>query len=244
MILVVALSATTAGAGVILNTLDAIGADGTGWSGGLDGSFSATGGNTDQVTLSAGGRTVWRGERDMWQLRGNMEYQETSSRESARSVVGHLRQNHSLVGTLHSVAFAQIQHNPFQRLQSRWLFGAGGRWDVLDDQQGSLSLGATHMVEIERIEDEQGRDTDQRLSAFLFASRRLSPSLKLSAVGFIQPLWSDLDDRRAMGNLALEVSLTETVSLKVGGALEYDSHPPAGVDTKDWQTTTGLGVRF
>jgi len=242
--LVLLLIAVPAFAGVILNTLDGVGDDATGWSGGLDGSFSASGGNTDRVTLSGGGRAVWSGERDVWRLQGKMEYQETSSVESARSVVGHLRQNHHLVGRLHTVTFAQIQHNPFQRLQSRWLFGAGGRIDVLDDDLGSLSLGATHMMEIERIEDEDGRDTDQRLSAFLFASRRLSPTVNLSAVGFIQPLWSDFSDRRAMGNLSMDVSLTGSLVLRVGGSVEYDSSPPTGVDSTDWKTSTGLGVRF
>jgi hypothetical protein len=38
--------------------------------------------------------------------------------------------------------------------------------------------------------------------------------------------------------------LTGSLSLNVGGSLEYDSNPPEGVDTTDWKTTTGLSVKF
>ncbi len=244
VVIALLLAAVPACAGVILNTLGDADPEGTGWSGGLDGSFSAAGGNTDRITLGTGGRVIWNREASVWRLQGDAEYQETNAVESARSVVGHLRHNHGLAGSVHSIAFVQLQHNPFQRLQSRWLTGLGARWDVLDDEHGSLSVGATHMVEIERIEDEPDSDTDQRLSAFLHVSRKLTEATSVSGVGFIQPLWSDFADRRAMGNISLNVALTDALVLRVGGAVEYDSAPPEGVETTDWKTTTGLGVRF
>lgn len=238
------LSSVPGSAGVILNTLSGTGNQEPGWNGGVEGSFAASGGNSDRMTLSGGGRMVWQGENDVWRIQGQAERAESHSEEIARSVVGHLRQNHRLTGPMHSVAFVQIQHNPFQRLESRWLIGAGGRWDIYDDERGRLSLGATHMIEVERIDGMTGRETEQRLSAFLFVGRQLTEDAKLSGVCFFQPLWSAFEDRRAMANLDLDVSLTGSLSLLVGGSVEYDSDPPADVDTTDWKTTTGLGVRF
>jgi putative salt-induced outer membrane protein YdiY len=235
---------STAEAGIILNTLDALGEGRPGWSGGLDAGFSASGGNTEVVSLRAGGRLLRRTEDDVWRLQGSAERSETGGVESARAVVGHLRQNHHLGGPLYSIAFAQVQHNPFQRLRSRWLFGAGGRWDLSTDARGAVSVGATHMVERERIRDEQGATTDQRLSAFLRLGRSLREGVTLDLVGFYQPLWSDFADARAMGIATLRVELTGSLSLQVGGNLDYDARPPAGVGKTDWQTTTGLGVRF
>lgn len=237
-------AAPAARGGVILNTLEGAAAAAPGWSGGLEGSFEATGGNTDVVTLGGGGRMIRRGARDVWRLQGKLERSEADGVETARAVVGHLRHNHRLGGPLHSVAFVQIQHNPFQRLKSRWLTGLGARWDLRDDAHGRLAVGATHMVEVERIEDVAGSDTDHRLSAFLHASRPLSATTRLTAVGFLQPLWRDFSDRRAMGELTLEVALSGSLTLKTGGSVEYDARPPAGVDTTDWRTFTGLGFSF
>lgn len=237
--------AAPAAAGVILDTLAGSGPAEPGWSGALEGGFEATGGNTELWTLNAGGRVLHRGGRDLWRLQGQIERTETDGVESSRAVVGHLRHNHALAGSaLHSIGFVQIQHNPFQRLESRWLTGAGLRWDLRADDDGRLSLGATHMVEVERIEGVDGSDTDHRLSAFLHVGRRLSPTAKLTGVVFVQPLWRDFSDRRAMGKLTLEVSLTESLTLQVGGNVEYDARPPAGVETTDWRTVTGLGMSF
>lgn len=236
--------AAPATAGVILDTLAGSGLAEPGWSGALEGGFEATGGNTDLWSLSAGGRVLHRAERDLWRLQGRIERSETDGVETSRAVVGHLRHNHALGTDLHTVAFVQIQHNPFQRLKSRWLTGAGLRWDLRADDDGRLAVGATHMVEVERIEDIRGSDTDHRLSAFLHVGRRLSPTATLSGVFFVQPLWRDFSDRRAMGRLTLEVTLTASLTLQVGGNVEYDARPPAGVETTDWRTVTGLGFAF
>jgi len=237
-------AAAPAAAGVILDTLAGSGLAEPGWSGAVEGGFEATGGNTELWSLNAGGRVLRRGDRDLWRLQGQIERTETDGMESSRAVVGHLRHNHALGSGLHSIGFVQIQHNPFQRLRSRWLTGAGLRWDLRADDDGRLAVGATHMVEVERIEDVAGSDTDHRLSAFLHVGRRLSPTAKLTGVFFVQPLWRDLSDRRAMGKLALEVALSDALTLTVGGNVEYDARPPAGVDTTDWRTLTGLGVAF
>ncbi len=238
------LTAAPALAGVILNTVSGSGSPTPGWTGGLSGSFDASGGNSERMTLSGGGRIVWSDDNDVWRLQGQMERAESQSQEIARSVVGHLRQNHQLTGSLFSVTFVQLQHNPFQRLQSRWLFGAGGRWDIFDDEFGKFSVGVTHMLELERIDGVSGQETDHRLSAFVVVSRKVSDNSKLTGVSFVQPKWSEFSDRRAMGRLSLDVSLTGSLSLNVGGSLEYDSNPPEGVDTTDWKTTTGLSVKF
>jgi putative salt-induced outer membrane protein YdiY len=236
--------AVAAHAGVILNTLEEVDYDRPGWAGGLDGSFSASGGNSEVTALQAGGRIVWRGASDVWRLQGSAARTESDGAETGRAVVGHLRQNHRLGGALHSILFAQLQHNPFQRLESRWLLGAGGRWDVFANEGGSVSMGATHMVEIERIDAVAGSTTDQRLSAFLRVGRTLREGVMLDLVGFYQPLWKDFADARAMGIVNLRIDLTGALSLRVGGNLDYDARPPAGVEKTDWQTTTGLGIRF
>ena len=122
--------------------------------------------------------------------------------------------------------------------------GLGSRWDLKDNDSGIVSIGATHMVEIERIRGESTSETDQRLSAFLRIGRALNEHVNLDVATFFQPLWSDFSDRRAMAKATLVVSLTGSLSLRIGGGVDYDTRPPAGVETTDWRTSTGLGLKF
>lgn len=58
------LPAVPAAGGTILNTLQGYDDDVAGWSGGVDGLFSGSGGNTERILVSAGARLQWRGGAD------------------------------------------------------------------------------------------------------------------------------------------------------------------------------------
>ena len=231
-------------ASVILNTLDGYKANDPGWSGNLNGIFSGSGGNTERIAFSTGGRVQWQGAKHRYRLQATGGYQENDGVETEREVVVHLRHNRELGGRWSTVSFVQVQHNPFQRLKSRWLLGFGPRYDFKRDDQGLVAVGLTPMLEIEKLEDESGRLSRGRLSMFLHVARRLSANTKLDMVAFWQPLFSDASISRTVANLTLTVEITGTVDLKIGGAMEDNARPPAGVDRLDWSTFTGLGVSF
>ena len=244
LILGVLAAALPAPGGTILNTLQAANDGGPGWSGTLDGLYSGSGGNTERIIFSAGGRVQWRGDADRVRLQVSGGYEESAEQVTARNMVAHLRHNHDLDADWATILFVQVQANPFQRLKSRWLTGAGLRRDLVDDEAGLVALGATPMLEVERVEGETGHTARGRLSMFLHVARRLSDSAKLDLVGFWQPLFSDFSDARSVGNLALKVDVTGSVDLKVGLAVEDDARPPAGVKRTDWGTFAGFGVEF
>ena len=231
-------------AGVILNTLQGYDDNEPGWSGRLDGLFSGSGGNTERIAFETGGRVQWQRERHRYRLQVSGSYQESNGVETARNVVIHLRHNREFSGRWSTVSFGQVQHNPFQRLRSRWLIGFGPRYDLASDDRGTVAVGATPMLEIERLEDEVGYVTRGRMSIFLHTNRRLGDHAKLDVVAFWQPLFSDVSASRTVGNLTLTLEVTGEVDLKVGAAVEDNARPPLGVERTDWSTFTGLGVRF
>jgi len=231
-------------ASVILNTLQGYDEQEVGWSGRLDGLFAGSGGNTERISAEAGGRIQYRGGRHRWRLQISGGYQESNGTETARNAVVHLRHNRLLVGRWSLVTFAQVQHNPFQRLRSRWLLGAGPRLDVLRDDRGVLGLGAVPMLESERLEGATGHLARGRMSVFLHLARRLGAATRLDAVAFWQPLFSDVSVARTVANLTLAIEMTGAVDLKVGAAVEDNAQPPQGVARTDWSTFTGLAVRF
>ncbi len=229
---------------VILNTLEGTETTEPGWSGRLDGLLSGSGGNTESFLVETGGRVQWQGERNRFRLQVTGGYQESDNIETARNEVVHLRHNRELSGPWSTVSFLQVQHNPFQRLDSRWLAGVGPRYDITRDDNGVLALGAIPMLEVERRKGEEGHVSRGRLSVFLHVARRLSSNTKLEAVAFWQPLFSDVSASRTVGNLTLSVEVSGEVDLKVGVAIEDNARPPVGVERTDWSTFTGLGMSF
>ena len=241
--LLTALSPTARG-GVILNTLQGYDDGHEGWSGGLDGLYSGSGGNTERILFGAGGRVQWREGKDRWRLQVSGTYEESARQVTARNGVAHVRHNHDLVPAWTSIAFVQVQHNPFQRLASRWLVGAGARWNIAEDEKSRVGLGMTPMLEIERIEGWDGHQTRGRMSVYLHVAWELSKTTRCDLVYFWQPLFSDISDVRTVGNVTLAVKVNGHMDLKVGAAVEYNARPAPGVENTDWSTFVGLGWDF
>lgn len=228
----------------IINTLRGFSRDEPGWSGSLAGSFGASGGNTRESTFEGSGRVQWRGEVNTWRLIGSGRRTTSRGEETARSLLGHLRHNYRLSGKWSTVAFLQAQKNPFQRLDSRYLAGVGGRWDTVHEEGLALALGASHMYEQEKIRDEAGEAHAQRLSTFATFEATLREGVILDVLLFYQPRWSDFGDWRVFGEAGLEIELTGSLSLFTGYQIQHDSRPPAGVEQTDWNTKTGFKFSF
>lgn len=243
-LLLAMVTAMPAQATVILNTLHWSASDRPGWSGRVEGLFSGSGGNTERINFEAGGRLQWLRERGRYRLLVSGGYEESKRVPTARNIVVHLRHNHELSGSWSTVSFAQVLNNRFQRVASRWLLGFGPRYDFVRDQESVVALGATPMLEVERLTAADGHTARGRLSVFLHLVRRLSANAKLDAVAFWQPLFSDFSASRAVGNLALTVAISGEVDLKFGASVEDNARAPAGVERTDWSTFTGLGVKF
>ncbi|PID81935.1 hypothetical protein CSB20_00445 [bacterium DOLZORAL124_64_63] len=239
-----ALLTPPARAGIILNTLDGGITAKPGVSGSLGSLFSAKGGNTEKINLETGGRLDWSDGKQRLRLQIMAEYEETAGIETERNIVGHLRHNRRLGERFSSVMFAQIQHDPFKRLERRWLVGAGLRREMVRTEKVLLALGATPMLEIERFKEEAKSRARGRLSIFLNFSRRLRESISLQTSAFYQPLFADLGSVRGMIDVALVVEMTGSLKLKAGYMGERDSEPASGVKKNDWKTYWGLTYGF
>ena len=240
-VLIVAASSTEA---AIVNSLTGFDEKEHGWSGILGGSYGAEGGNTEQTSLATDARLQWRGERELWRLIGSAKRTSSGGAETARSVLGHLRHNHTLSNRWSTLSFLQAQTNPFQRLESRFLAGVGLRWDVWKGPRKRLAVGAAHMVEREKIEGPTVALYKQRLSLFVSTGFQLREGVTFTALTFFQPRWSELEDWRLMLNGGLDVKVAANVSLFTTLEMEGDSRPPAGVEKIDWENRTGFRLKF
>ena len=185
-----------------------------------------------------------RSASNVWRLLARGNRTTTKGVETARSTLGHFRHNYLLSDRWATIAFVQHQRNPFQRLDSRYLLGFGGRWLSVKGESTRLYLGATQMFEQERIQDESGHTKDERLSTYISFVSELRDGVALDFLVFYQPLWKDFADWRVHGEIKLTILLTGSLSLFTGYNLEHDTRPPEGVVETDWNTKTGFAFSF
>ena len=224
----------------ILNTLEGFTEDEQGWSGGIEARFSLSGGNTELVSLSAGGKAQYQQGANRWRVLGGASRETSKGERVGEATVAHLRYNRQLLEWLSTVTFVQHQSNPLQRLKTRFLAGAGARFDVVRASRVYGALGASHMVEVERIEDTRRTDTDQRLSLFAILEGKLSETVTVDLTSFVQPLWTDLGDMRAILVSSLRVELMGSLSLGLHYNVQHDTEPPDRVKPTDWKLRAGL----
>jgi putative salt-induced outer membrane protein len=229
-----------AGRAQIVNTLVGFDEEEPGWSGGVEARFSLTGGNTELVSLSGGGHVQYQSGANRWRLLGDATRETSQGERVEESTVAHLRHNRRLLPWLSTLTFIQHQRNPFQRLTSRFLAGAGARFDVVRASRIYGALGASHMVEVERIEDTSGTDTDQRLSVFAILEGKLSEAAAVEVTSFVQPRWGDFTDMRSILAATLRVTLVGSLAMTLDYDLQHDTEPPAGVEATDWKLRAGF----
>jgi hypothetical protein len=240
---VVVLVGFETGAGQILNTLRGFDPVGVGWSGELASFFGASGGNTENVSLTGSGRVQWQGERHRMRLMGDATHTTSGGTVTEETSVVHVRLNRRLGEAFATILFVQHQHDEFQRLTSRFLSGVGARWDWIRRERLEGSWGVTPMLEVERIEGDSAR-TNGRLSTFVSVLGRIDDRTTVDVTTFVQPRLDDASDLRAVGTASLRVALAERLSLVVQGSVQYDRRPAETVEKADWKTRTGISVRL
>lgn len=241
---VVTFGAAAGAHAAIVNSLRGWSEEEQGWSGAVAGSYGASGGNSPQSTFEGSGRVQLRSRDHVWRLIGSGKRTTVHGVETAKSTLGHLRHNYLLSDRWATLVFLQSQRNPFQRLDSRFLIGLGGRWLAAQSESTNFYLGAAQMWEQDSIEGEDGHTKTQRFSGFASLETRLSDDVVIDFLVFYQPSWSDFKDLRTYGEVELEVELTGSLSLFTGYKVEHNSQPPEGVKQTDWDTKTGLQFKF
>jgi putative salt-induced outer membrane protein YdiY len=233
--------AADAGAAEIMNTLRGLDRTAVGWSGALTASFQQEGGNTEKLQVGGGIRAQWLRDPQRVRFFASADHEESGGARTSQAISLHLRHNYRLTESrLHSLLFAQAQRDPFQRLEARTLLGSGARVDLVERESFHGAIGAAHMLEFEKLEDRDDVVLDHRLSTFATVAGDLGANAGLDLVVFMQPLWEDFTDVRAIAQAALEVAVVSRLSVVLAYEVTHDTEPPDDVKDTDWKATTGF----
>ena len=219
------------------------------WHWGVEGAFAVSQGNTEYLDVLAGVVTGYRWPGDWLRLFTGLDYRSETGEGLERDQYLHLRFNHWLAARWQTVHFVQLQSSRANLLQQRVLVGSGLRHRVVDATT-TLDIGSGVMYEAERLDEERVIGSHPvssrtwRMANLIVATRPLTESVRLISTGYVQPDLADFDDTRLLTDLAILISLTESVELTVRGEWRHDSRPPEDVVPNDVVVRTGFTFSF
>ena len=208
----------------------------------LDAGLAYATGNTNFLLASIGGRADLVTGRFEAFVVGKTSLSQADGVVYVNQSFVHARVTEELGGPFAAEAFAQAEQNAQRLLQERYLAGAGLRLSLLDTGDARLAAGATPMAEFERLSAETGEPAAlrMRLSHYLALRLQLTPQTAVSTIVYAQPALAGWDDLRVLGDFALDVELVRGVVFRTAANLRYDSQPPAGIATTDFEIRNGL----
>ncbi|MCG5051782.1 MAG: DUF481 domain-containing protein [Myxococcales bacterium] len=220
--------------------------------GGLaDAAFALKKGNVDFLSLEASGRVEYTQGRHSPFLHGTLALAERNGQRFIYNGFAHARWTAMWWPRLGTEVFSQIQFNRFWRLQQRALWGAGLRVWAVHAERFELFVATGYMLERELL---QGSAVDlaphpkdalnHRSTSYATARYNLKDDVFVTNTVFFQPRFAAPSDFRLLDEAALEVALTEALSLVVAVSVLHDSQPPPGVEKTDLNLQNKLRARF
>lgn len=225
--------------------------DTLGWSGSLDGNLSVL---QNKEMLINGGfrpRVQFKAKRNYILLLTDWFYSKSPSAVYANSGMVHLRyarRFHSRLQEKKSPwkweSYAQIQYNQLLDQRLRALAGTGLRWKAIDNLKWRVFFGSSAFFEHEELRSSKVVLEGVRWSNYLSFFAAFSKELSLTSTVYAQPLISDLEDARFMGQFTLSVNIFKRIDLRFEYNHFYDAMPPEGVRNLIFNGAMGFRVRL
>lgn len=244
-IFVLALCFPTMGAAQIVNVLQQGRVAEDGWAGRLSLSATWKAGNTEVIDTSVGLGASYRAASHLVFVvaRGRRGLQ--GDKTFIAQTFEHLRYRYTLTDLISVESFVQHEFDEFRRINLRLLGGLGGRLSLHFGDNFSAALGLAYMLERELYRD-VGRvggpdgQTNQRGSSYLNLRWTPSKNMIFNNTVFVQPRLDNFRDVRLMNEASVTVKGLSWFGLRLAFRLDYDSRPPAEVETLDTSLETTL----
>lgn len=221
-----------------------------GRSGSVGGDLSIRTGNVDFVALDLRGRVYDVFPTETRLLVGNGGLGFLAQSRFASNGLLHYRRSYTAVSRYADPEwFGQLNYDRAQRLTFRALIGGGVRTAFAQGAWGQFGAGSSGMLEYERLALAEAavhakRTLEVRWSNFLTLRVVPSENLVITSTTYVQSALADFSDYRALENLRLSASVTETLALTVSFDLRYDSRPPDGLAALDTRLRTGVTYTY
>lgn len=242
VLLLWALSLSTAHASIVNVLSPQVGQDEEGWASNAKLSLQHLAGNESKLALSMLAGTRWQAGKDQFLLRVSGDWGMASEEVYTKKAFSHLRYKRELGLHWRAFGFLQIDHNEFRSILMRDLAGGGVERLLVHTDQFEAAFAVGAMAELEWAVDASEPDPlAVRSTNYLTLAWQPVEAISFGSTTFFQPLISDLADIRGFQQADLRVNLTESVSWSTTWKLEYDSRP-ASSEVKEWDSSIKSGL--
>lgn len=219
--------------------------DTAGWSGSIDGGFSAVQ-NVDLLySLNFRPKVQYKNRRHYYLLLSDFVYTRGEGQTYANSGMSHFRYSYRLKNDPWKwESYAQVQYNQLLNQKIRSLAGTGLRWEFYDRGGVRFFAGSSVFYEYEELQTENITNDGFRWSNYLSWFIDPGKGWSFSAATYAQPLFSNFRDYRIAGQYTLGFKVFKRVELKMEYSFFYDSRPPSDVRKMVFTSTAGFHIKL
>ena len=219
--------------------------DTAGWSGAIDGGFSAVQNNEVLYTASFRPRVQYKTRKHYYLLLSDLAYTASKTDVYANSGMAHFRYAYRLFDSPWKwESYTQVQYNELLNQKLRTLLGTGIRWKMYDKNNIRFFIGTSTFYEYEELQTEHVINQGFRWSNYLSWFITTKSGITFTATTYAQPLWADFRDVRVSGQYALGFKATKRLDIKMEFSFFHDSKPPVEVRKTVFSSLAGFHLKL
>jgi len=157
----------------------------------------------------------------------------------------HVRYNYSFKdsGYVRLEIFEQAQFNKIQKINLRFLLGAGLRFHLLDEEHYQLNFGTGLMAEYEELID-YGISRDILSNNYFSFDGQFSDHVGMNNITYLQPKLIDFGNYRLSNETQIRFTINKHLTYRIIYSLTHDSRDIEGVRKTNYTFRNALSFTF
>lgn len=204
-------------------------------------SYSVVAGNSELTKIDISPNFIWKLQKHQFFTLNNLSRVYSDDGTIINKAFSHLRYNYETTPVYIYEFFLQAQYNRSQKLDHRFLIGAGMRIVPVETERFLWAIALTLMHEEEKISSGEVTKTP-RNSDYVYLKYQPFDRIFIENTIYVQPALDDFENVRVLDEAQVTIGITETFALTTEVNYFYDSQPPEGV--KDYDLEIKNGVQF
>ncbi|CAN5447581.1 hypothetical protein BH11BAC3_BH11BAC3_17200 [soil metagenome] len=214
--------------------------DTTGWSGTLSGNLSLTNSGQNVFAANVNAHAQYQAKKNLYLLLGSYGFLKSEAKSFIDNAFIHFRYNHKLGDVVRLEAFTQLQENKINKIESRFLTGAGFRFKVVSTKKVRLYVASLAMYETEKEQGKTAKINDWRNSSYCSFTYFPNEQTVFITTTYYQPVFVRFKDYRVLNESSFKIKANKKIAVTINWSYQFDSSPADQVQQSTYSLSTGI----